>query len=222
MKSLLITTITLLACATQIFCAAPSSSSSIEAAPKLVWTKNPRLACTVAYQIGTDGYGLRAYHEPQKLTNYECFGFALVKTTTPSLGCVSSDGFSQLDKASFFEIKQNICLNVSAPSTSAARLPIPDLLNVTSYAATTAPVKLSYVMDFSKSDDPHRFLFVSNNLEHNATIPKLLQENRGALTTLAAAASFLHSRMPTTTFVLFDVVDYGINIVNVWPGYFRN
>lgn len=221
MQSITFSCIVLFTCTTQIFCAASSSDDQLQqeisqtfgafaAGPQYGWTDDPYIARTVACHIGSDGCGLRAHHTKKFLSktflyakrrgrfDADIFGFAIVDKVEqePTLMYVHETEFATLTRtARFFEMDSTtVYLRLRELSTLEPMYPRNQVI----------PKQNRVIPDMFFC----RYLFLSKDPEQASAIYDLLQENAQALCTLTAAASFLRSQIPTTTFVLFDFVDY--------------
>jgi hypothetical protein len=154
------------------------------------WTANPNLKQTVAYQIGSDGYGIQAYHTVTNIWDTfagragETDSFGFVITQNPA-AVVTAGIFKQFLKPTVasFEIKENHFLTINGSP-------------------------LTPVIPYARANPLRKFIFLCADVKKNNEIDYLLKEQVPTLCTLTAAASFLRVRIPTTTFVLFDIIDY--------------
>lgn len=175
-------------------------NTTIQTSVSSAWTQNPQLADTIAYNIGAD-HNLCAYYEQSSeytthawQTNADkFFGFAFVPSagTTEPLQ-VSKEIFLAAckEKTNYFHIKESTSLHTPGRITS---------IGAYAYANPARPYQ--FLLLCSNRDLQHQM-----TTELNASIEP---------STLAAAAQILRTRMPDTTFVLFDTIAYNTIVLGL-------
>lgn len=201
MKSLSFAALALLTYTTQIFCAADSSSSPVEKTLQQAWTTDPVLASTIAYNIGAD-YNLCAYHKkssehimyPWREDECEQFGFALVPTTKPVKPLrVNEEAFlaAQTAAYNFFQITENSILTSPVLATTAV-----------AYA-------------FSNPHKARKYLLLCSDEKIENKIIAELEAHPDWMLTFEDAVRHVRVKLPSSTFVLFDVATYCAKVLSI-------
>lgn len=191
MKSISIMCATLIASTASIYAASEGPS----------WTSDKLLLQTIAYTIGHDGFTIAIYGNQTLSPNAhplnnnitKNFGFALMpgKADIPS-GHYTESAFIQdiitKPDAMYFHIDKDTTLTTEQ-----------EIMSVSEYTYALASAR--------------RFLLLCPYEERRKYMSGELENNRDTLTTIAMVAAFLRTRMPESTFVVYDIGRYTDDII---------